>query len=113
MKLLPFENLTYKTLLAPDYVVELLKRAVEPQKTFRVSSIFGSDKYKDYEGEVDENGAFQMSRIINYRNSFLPVIKGTIEQDTNGATITVEMRLHYFVIAVNVAERNEEVILLC
>ena len=97
MNLLPFESITYRTHLAPEYVLELIKRAIEPKKTFRIISIFGSDKYKDYEGKIDENGDFEISRIISYRNSFLPVIKGKIEQDISGSTITVKMRLHLVV----------------
>jgi hypothetical protein len=33
-------------------------------------------------------------RIIDYRNSFLPVIKGKIQTDANGLTIDVKMQLH-------------------
>jgi len=47
-----------------------------------------------------ENGTFKLRRDINYRNSFLPFITGTIEPDSlgGGARITVRMKMHSFVL---------------
>ncbi len=98
MKLLPFESIIYKTHLEPDYVLGLMERAIEPKRTFRINSLFGSGKFKDYEGKLNEDGSFDIRRIISYRNSFLPVIKGQIDQDFNGTQIKVKMRLHLVVL---------------
>lgn len=96
MNLLPYENITYKTALTPEQIVEKIQNVIEPKKTFRMTGIFSSKDHRPYEGEVDHN-SFDIRRIIGYRNSFLPIIKGQIEQDINGTTIIVKMRVHYFV----------------
>jgi len=62
-----------------------------------VTGIFGSSDHKPYEGSVNGN-SFSITRIIVYRNSFLPRINGIIEKDFNGNKINVKMRLHVFVI---------------
>jgi len=96
MNFLPFENITYKTKLSEIDVVTRLHESVEPSKTFRFT-FFGGGSSMPYEGEIG-NGYFEIKRIIGYRNSFLPQIKGTISRDTHGTTINVKMRLNMFVI---------------
>ncbi len=46
------------------------------------------------------DGKFKIQRDINYRNSFLPIIKGTIEPapEYNGSRITLRMGMHKAVI---------------
>lgn len=96
MKFLPTENITYKTRLEAEEITKRLSQIVEPEKTFRFSNI-GSSATKSYEGKINDQ-TFNIKRIIGYRNSFLPRIKGTIERDYDGMTIKVKMRLHIFVI---------------
>ena len=48
------------------------------------------DKY--FEGSVSEN-SFKICRCIQYRNSFLPLIIGTIEAHEYGSTINIRMRM--------------------
>jgi len=48
------------------------------------------DKY--FEGSVSEN-SFKICRCIHYRNSFLPLIIGTIEANEYGSTINIRMRM--------------------
>src|SRR5690606_4803834 len=48
--------------------------------------------HKPYEGSI--NGmSFKISRIIGYRNSFLPIINGVIEKDNRGVKVHVKMGL--------------------
>jgi hypothetical protein len=96
MKFLPTEDITYKTRLKQDEVIQRLAAITEPEKTFRFG-MFGNGSTKPYEGQI-EGYTFSIKRIINYRNSFLPRINGTIENDFDGVTIKVKMRLHIFVI---------------
>jgi len=89
----PLEKFTIHTSLAPDLVCEKLLQVVEPRKTFRWHR---RDSDKPYEGEIGEH-SFEIIRIINYRNSFLPVLKGRISPEGMGSKIEVEMSLHPFV----------------
>jgi hypothetical protein len=98
MKYLPFENITYKTKLDSEEILKRMGNMIEPKKDFRISGIFGNSNHKPYEGSINGN-SFNITRIIGYRNSFLPKIKGTIEKDFNETKVNVKMRLHPFVIA--------------
>lgn len=93
---LPFENLRYCTKLSSEEIIVRLSEKIEPEKTFRFASL-SKIPHKAYEGKI-ENGSFNISRIINYRNNFLPIIKGRIEQSTNETMISIKMRMHIFVI---------------
>ena len=97
MKFLPFENITYETSLDQNEVYQRLDEVIEPSTVFRKATIFGSTNDKPYEGSFSGN-TFKIIRIIGYRNSFLPRIKGTIETSYNGTKVNVKMRLHPFVI---------------
>ncbi len=68
---------------------------MEPEKTFRFNLF--QKTAKPYEGKIDGR-TFQIRRLIRYRNSFRPEIKGEISPDVNGTTINVKMRLHMAVI---------------
>ena len=96
MKFLPIEDITYKTKLKEDEIIKRLSDIIEPEKAFRFG-IFSNGSSKPYEGQINGQ-AFEIKRIINYRNSFLPKISGIIEKDFDGTTIKVKMRLHVFVI---------------
>ncbi|HYX72204.1 MAG TPA: hypothetical protein VE732_05495 [Nitrososphaera sp.] len=50
-----------------------------------------------FEGEVSETG-FKISRIIRYRNSFLPIVQGQFTPSVKGMRIEVRMRLHMAVL---------------
>ncbi|CAM3062455.1 hypothetical protein DRF59_17130 [Chryseobacterium flavum] len=91
MKYLPFERITYRTNLSEQEIITRLSGFVEPRKYgFRRSYV------KDYEGFVNEKN-FEISRIIQYRNSFLPQISGIIQKNNYGTEIEVTMKLHVFV----------------
>jgi len=96
MKLLPFENIIYKTNLSESEVIKRLNDSIEPEKTLRIN-LFGNKSTRPYEGCISKK-QFKINRIISYRNSFLPRIKGTIQTDTQGTSIHVKMRLHLTVI---------------
>jgi len=63
-------------------------RAVEPAE--KPSPLFW--------GEVGGD-SFRVRRKINYRNSFLPLVRGRIHPVIGGATVSVVMYLHPFVAA--------------
>jgi len=95
MKLLPFENITYKTSLKEDEVIKRLEEKVDQEPGLK----FGLVKKKNankYHGSIVKQ-TFDIYRIISYRNSFLPRITGIVENDFDGTSIRVKMRMHVFV----------------
>jgi len=82
MKFFPFENLTYRSPLSEVEVMQQL------------STLIRSGQYS---GSLNGQ-TFNIQRVIRYRNSFLPLIKGSIQDSFDGTMITVKMRLHLFVL---------------
>lgn len=95
MQLLPYDSFTIQSQESLSEVVGRLEAQIEARKTFR--SYF-SRNHAPYEGRIDSTG-FEISRIIHYRNSFLPTIRGQFESLPNGTIIKVTMRVHPFVTA--------------
>jgi hypothetical protein len=94
MKLLPHENLTFRTQLSRKEIFKRLSELTEVEKSFR----FGAKKSsKVYEGVVSSD-KFIIKKIITYRNSFLPKIEGTIQEDSQSTTIQIRMYLEPFVV---------------
>lgn len=92
MKYLPFERIIYKTNLSEQEVIKRLSEFVEPKKFS-----LGRTSTKEYEGLVN-NDRFEINRIINYRNSFLPQIIGTIQKNNDRTQIEITMKLHVLVL---------------
>lgn len=93
MKLLPYDTFEIRTSLTLEEIITALKKEVEPRKWFRW---FSRDQVV-FEGDVSRDG-FKIGRIINYRNSFAPIIRGTFKQSPNGTTVLIRMNLHPLVI---------------
>lgn len=81
-KLLPIEDITYRTILSADDAL------------IRINS----DGRYDYVSRGSKDAAFSIKRIISYRNSFSPIIEGFISEDITGTIVRVKMRLHRFVL---------------
>ncbi len=97
MKFLPFENFYITTSLKPAEVQERLSQEVEPVQGFSFKNLFSARSGAYFSGYV-ANGTFDFKRVIYYRNSFLPVIKGTTETYLNGSRVHVKMRMDISVI---------------
>lgn len=93
MKLIPYEHLNIKSALSKQEVITKLNNITEPKRNFW----FFSSNTKPYQGKI-ENSHFEISRIIRYRNSFLPTIKGEVKSDTNTCIISLTMHPQIFVI---------------
>jgi len=65
--------------------VRALSAEVEPARWWRIGG--GS---KSFQGDVGAD-AFDVQRVISYRNSFLPQIHGAIRADARGSRVSVEM----------------------
>ena len=92
MKLLPYDTMTVDVPAPIEKVVDSLRRHVEPRKWFRLSH-----DHVPFQGEVHESG-FTISRIIHYRNSFLPVLHGRFESQESSTAVHVRITLHPLVI---------------
>ncbi|MHC5862635.1 hypothetical protein [Nostoc sp.] len=93
MKILPNDTFIILTSDSLPIVLQRLNAKVEPTKAFRFSR-----KHAPYQGTISESG-FQISRIIHYRNSLLPVIQGRFEVQSHQTLIHVQMSIHPFVMA--------------
>ncbi|MBK8874664.1 MAG: hypothetical protein IPN13_12375 [Bacteroidetes bacterium] len=95
-KYLPFENIIYKTKFSKEQAIQKLIDNIEAERTFGFSA--PSYTYsKQYIGQITGN-KFKIKRVINYRNSFLPQIKGEVYSEFDGTKIKVNMSLHKFVL---------------
>ena len=95
MPFLPFETLVIETSLNKEEVATNLVNNIEPAKTIR---FWIKPDRKAFEGHLI-NDEFKITRIISYRNSFLPVIKGKLQTVGHSTHITLTMRLHLATIA--------------
>ncbi|MFE1748574.1 WD40 repeat domain-containing protein [Coleofasciculus sp. H7-2] len=94
MKLLPYNTFTLQTQDPLPIVLEKLAAHIEPSKLrWHISR-----HHAPYEGTLSETG-FEIHRIIHYRNSFVPIIRGRFELSPSGTIIRITMKLHPFVIA--------------
>ena len=92
----PFENFILQTKLSPADVLSRVSNSIEPRKNFQFS-FFSVARSKPYEGKIFGSN-FEINRIIYYRNSFLPVIRGTIYTYLDRTEIKITMRPTVFVI---------------
>lgn len=96
---MPFWSATIQTSLPPDEVEDRLRALLRPRVGFWEGIEQSLDPQTDrppFRGEVSSR-TFEMTRVIGYKNSFLPVIRGTIEgHATGGSVVRVRMTLHLF-----------------
>jgi hypothetical protein len=92
---LPFDNFKLLTNLSVTEVQQRIESKIEPKKNFSFS--FSANRTKPYEGKLIDR-SFEISRIINYRNSFLPVIKGHISTYLGKTEVAIKMRPVVFVL---------------
>jgi hypothetical protein len=93
MKIFPYENYILKSSRTPSELIALLNENVEPVK----SSSFSENRIKKFQGVITGD-KFQITRIINYRNSFIPVITGEIFSNGGYSDIHIKMKLDKFVL---------------
>ncbi len=96
-EILPYEAYTLTTSLSPKEVCKRIADNTGPQRTFASFFSRTNEPQKPYEGFVTDN-SFTIKRVISYRNSFLPVIKGQVFIIANKTRINVDMRITYWVL---------------
>lgn len=95
MKLLPYDNFELVVTEPLEQVRTRLMNSVGPGSLW---AAFTSAEERPFSGKV-ETTKFKIHRKIHYRNSFLPIFIGTLEQHLSGTRISVRMRIHLFAIA--------------
>jgi len=93
-KYLPVEDYELLTDLSVEEVLAKLKNNTGPVSTSYFAS---SSTDKPYEGRI-EAPVFEINRVISYRNSFLPIIKGRVYAREGQTYIVIKMRLNNFVL---------------
>jgi len=93
MKLWPSDRFEIDTAMSPDEIVAALESNIEPGKFFRFQR-----HHAPFQGKVYEDG-FRITRIIHYRNSFLPVVTGKFLPGASGIKVAIRMGLHPLVTA--------------
>lgn len=88
---LPFQKHLLISELPKEIVIEKLNSITDENVLIRTKSTS-----KKFEGWINNN-SFSISRIINYRNSYLPIIKGNfISQNNNSTLIEIKMQMNMF-----------------
>src|SRR5665213_4281650 len=92
MKLIPYVAFSIITHDPADVVARRLSENIDRPRWFwnRPSKLL-------YIGKVWDGG-FMVVPIVQYRNSFMPVIRGRIEPGLFGATVHVTMSVHWIVL---------------
>jgi len=100
--LLPFEKYRIQTHLSEEEIIHRLDNITQHSGKrpssflFGLGTLFGQSSGARYEGKIEPNN-FKISRVISYRNSFLPVIQGTVSSFLNQREIAISMSLNLFV----------------
>lgn len=89
MQLIPYKSFTIKSQDSLDIVRRRLASQIEAPKS-RWSL---SKNHAPYAGHIADE-SFKITRIIHYRNSFLPIIRGKMESVENGTQVQIKMHLH-------------------
>ena len=85
----PYQKLVFNSPLSRE---ELIRRLAREVSKSRWGLLF--DRRRElFEGTITGEG-FKISRIIRYRNSFLPVIQGNFSNTAKGVRVDVTLRLH-------------------
>jgi hypothetical protein len=99
-ELMPYRTVTIETPLAMDEALASLATLIQPKRglwsTLRSGLGASNGRTEPFEGTIGRR-RFKIMRVIGYRNSFLPVIVGSVEPTASGCRVRLVMRLHAFV----------------
>ena len=84
MQLWPYCSFEVETAHSTEECIALLNSEIEPNKW--------SGSHKIFQGVVSAAG-FKMTRIIHYRNSFLPTIYGSFRSSFPGTVVVIKMKM--------------------
>jgi hypothetical protein len=93
----PFRKFEFSTPMSIAHAARVLQEIVEPPRKWGSPT---STKRGFFEGRVATGGRFKIHRVINYQNSFVPIIEGNFRRDQRGTLVTLNMRLVWPVVPV-------------
>lgn len=85
--ILPYLEHTIRTTKSPQEIHDIMQSVTSSKRAW-VSRPPG-----EFIGTIEQYD-FKIMRIINYRNSFLPVIKGAIKKGEGAYVVALKMQLH-------------------
>ena len=91
-KLLPIENFTLVSAKPTEEILNRLSDNVMGYKKYRYRG-FTSTYPKPYSGHIN-GSSFEITRNLDYRNSFVPIIKGHTYRQQGETFIVIRMRMH-------------------
>lgn len=91
MNLILYRQITLKTSLTETEITNRLSDNLEKKRNSFTFTNTKSDKF--FIGKF-ENSKFKIHQIIKGRNSFIPIIQGSITGDNTERNIELKMRLH-------------------
>jgi hypothetical protein len=94
----PYQKLVFNSPLSRE---ELTRRLAREVAKSRWGFALFERRKELFEGTITGEG-FKISRIIRYRNSFLPVVQGNFSPIAKGIRVDVTLRLHGGVLAFSV-----------
>ena len=87
---------TLETNLDEIVVLDLLKKNID-QENNTIQIGFGTSSSKRFRGKI-KNYSFTANIVLNYRNSFSPIVFGEISKKNNNSTkIKLKLRIHIIV----------------
>ncbi|MBO0358146.1 hypothetical protein J0X19_09340 [Hymenobacter sp. BT186] len=97
MRLYPDITEQFYSPFAPTETLQRIEANLAPSFSWR--DLFKSRSPAPFQGAVHFD-SFEIQRVISYRNSWLPQIKGRVKlaQDGQGSIVTVRHKLHLFVL---------------
>ena len=93
----PFRKFEFSTPMSTAHATRVLQEIVEPPRKWGAPT---STKRGFFEGRVAAGGRFKIHRVINYQNSFVPIIEGNFRRDGLRTLVTLNMRLVWPVVPV-------------
>jgi len=97
IKIIPSDHIEISTSLSKTEVNKKLQKNIQAKRAFEFR-LTPPKNQKFFEGKLEGNN-FQIQRIISGRNSFVPQIKGSFKESVTGTKITMDLKIHGFVIA--------------
>ena len=88
ISLIPYQRFEIKTRFSPNVTLGKIAELVESRQLIRAPF---SKNHKPFEGEL-QGFSFKLSRIIHYRNNFLPILIGEIEDDLDATSVKITVR---------------------
>lgn len=96
MKIIPSQTIELTTELSSQEVSAILREHIQPKKGFSIGFPKQRNR-KVFEGYFEDN-QFQIQKVSDRNNSFLPQITGHIEADVNKTKINLDFKVHSFVL---------------